>query len=61
LQLGHEAYAAPFLLFIDQESATFFRDYSQSTIQLLSAIATQRPQHVPGQALGVEANQWRLI
>jgi hypothetical protein len=40
-QLGHEAYASPFLLFVDQESTTFFRDYSQSKLQLLSTIATQ--------------------
>jgi hypothetical protein len=40
-QLGHKAYAAPLLLFVDQESATFFRNCSQSEFQLLSAIATQ--------------------
>ncbi len=41
LQLGHQANPAPLLLFIDQESATFSRDCSQSKFQLLSAIATQ--------------------
>ena len=40
-QLGHKAYAAPFLLFVDQQSATFFRDCSQRKFQLLSTIATQ--------------------
>ena len=40
-QHGHQAYATPFLLFVDQESATFFRNCSQSKFQLLSAIATQ--------------------
>jgi hypothetical protein len=27
-QFGHKAYPAPFLLFVDQESAAFFRDGS---------------------------------
>ena len=40
-QLGHEAYTTSLLLFVDQESATFFRDYSQSKLQLLSAITAQ--------------------
>lgn len=40
-QLGDEAYAAPFLLFVDQDSATLFRDRSHSKFQLLSAIAAQ--------------------
>ena len=40
-QLGHKAYATPFLLFVDQESATFVRNCSQGKFQLLSAIATQ--------------------
>ena len=61
LQLGHEAYAAAFLPFVDDQSATLFRDCFQSTIQLFSAIATQRPQHVAGQAFGMEANQWRIV
>ena len=41
LQLGHEAYAPPFLLFVDHKSTTFFRDRSQSKFQLLSAVAAQ--------------------
>jgi len=40
-QLGDQAYAAPLLLFVDQESAAFFRDCSHSKFQLLPAIATQ--------------------
>ena len=60
LQLGHEAYAAPFLSFIDQKSTALFRDCRQSPIQLLTAIATQRPQHVAGEALGVDADQWGI-
>ena len=59
-QLGHEAYAAPFLLLVDQESTTFSRDCSQSKFQLLSAIAAQGPQHIPSEALGMKANQWCL-
>jgi len=61
LQLGHEAYATPFLLFIDQEAATFLRDCLQSAIQLLSAIAAQRSQHFPSEAFGMKANQRRLV
>jgi hypothetical protein len=40
LQLGHETYAPPFLLFVDHESTTFFRDCPESKLQLLSAVAT---------------------
>ena len=40
-QLGDKAYAAPFLLFVDHESATFVCDCPESKFQLLSAIATQ--------------------
>jgi hypothetical protein len=60
LQLGHNTYTAPFMLCVDKDSATLFRDCAESKFQLPPTIATQRSQHVPCQALGVGPNHWRF-
>jgi hypothetical protein len=40
LQLRHQAYPAPFLLFVDQEAGPFRGDRSHRKFQLVAAVAT---------------------
>src|SRR6478672_13951489 len=58
LQFCHQAYPAPFLLFIDQETAAFRGNRSHRKFQLVAAVATERLQDVTCNALGVNPNKW---
>src|SRR6202030_4027383 len=57
LQLGHQADAAALLILIDHESATFLGDGLHGHLQLVMAIATQRPEYFSGKALRMDAQQ----
>lgn len=46
LQLRHQSYAAPLLLFVDQDARPSFRNHGKSHFQLLTAIATQRSENI---------------
>ncbi len=58
-QLIHQADAAPFLQFVDQQPPALFRDRLQRQLQLGAAIAAQAVEHIAGQALRMDAHQWR--
>src|SRR6266446_498091 len=58
LQFCHQANAASFLLFVNQETAAFCGDRSHRKFQLLAAVATERSQDVTCNALGVNPNKW---
>ena len=60
LELGQEADAASFLLLVDQHASAGLGDHLQRHLELLLAIAAQRPEDVAGQALRVDAHQRRL-
>src|SRR6266446_8880568 len=57
LQLRHQANAATFLTFIDQQSPSFRRDGPHGHLQLITAVATQRPKHLAGEALRMDTHQ----
>src|SRR5579859_5272456 len=58
LHFRHQAYPAPFLLLVDQETAPFRGDRSHREFQLVAAVATERSQDVTCNALGVNPNKW---
>ena len=55
LQFCHQANAAAFLLFVDQDSRARLANHGKSHFKLLPAIASQGMENVAGQALGVDA------
>ena len=59
LQLRHQSYAAALLLLVDQDAGSFLGDHGERHFQLLAAVAAQRAEDVAGQALRVNAHQWR--
>lgn len=58
-QLVHQPDPAPLLRQIQQNPRARFADFLQRKLQLRAAIAAQRRQHVPRQALRVHAHQRR--
>ena len=59
LQLGHQADAASFLLFVDQDAGAFFSNHREREFQLLATVAAQGVEDVAGQALGMYAYEGR--
>ena len=59
LQLCHQANAAALLIFVDHETTTFRGDGLHGQFELIVAVATQRPEHLAGEALRVDAEQRR--
>ena len=57
LELRHQADAAPFLMFIDHQAASFLGDGSHGDLQLVAAVAAKRPEHFAGEALRMDAQQ----
>ena len=59
-ELFQEADAAALLMLIEQNAGTFMRDRSQSQVQLIMAIATQRMEDVTRRALRMNTHERRL-
>ena len=59
-QLGHQAYAATLLLFVNQDSTAELGDFSQRHFKLCPAVTAIRTEYVAGEALRVDAHQGRL-
>src|ERR1035437_3769706 len=59
LQLGHQAYAAPFLLLVNEDTGAGFGNHGKRPLKLLTAIAAHGMKHVAGQTLRVNAHQRR--
>ncbi len=59
LQFGHEADAAAFLVFVEQNASAFVRDSGEREFELLAAVAAERVEDVAGKALGVDADDGR--
>jgi hypothetical protein len=59
LQFCHQANAAAFLLFVDQDSRARVANHGKSHFKLLSAVASQGMENVAGEALRVNAHQRR--
>jgi len=57
----HQADAAPFLELINQDSRSHVRNALQREFKLLATIASFRPEDVAGQALGMDANERRVL
>src|SRR5208283_3194015 len=58
-ELVHQADAAAFLVFVDQQAAPTLDNLVERQFQLRAAIAAQAVQHIAGQTLRVYANQGR--
>src|SRR6267142_5811354 len=58
-QLGHEADAASLAAVVDDQPAMFGGDEAHGERELLGAIAAQRPEHLSGQALRLQAHERR--
>ena len=58
-QLGHQADAASLLLLVNQDARTGLGNLAQRQLQLQTAIAAQRMEHVARQALRMDAHQRR--
>src|SRR5579862_7782855 len=59
LQLGQQPDAAPFLLFVNQNSGSLVANHAERHLELLAAVATQGMKNVASQALGVHPHQRR--
>src|SRR6185437_13958662 len=57
LELVQQTDAAPFLIEIYDDTAPFRLDHRHRSVQLPAAIAAQRVEHVPGEALGVHSDE----
>src|SRR6266850_3350434 len=58
-QLRHQADAAAFAIVVDDQPAVFGGDEAHGERELLGAIAAQRPEHLPGHALRLQAHERR--
>ena len=59
LQLGHQADAPAFLLFVDQDARALLCNHGQRHFQLFAAVAAQRTEDISSEALRVDAEQRR--
>jgi len=55
-KLGHEANAAAFLLFVEENSCAFCGDALECELKLKAAIAAEGAEDISGEALGVDSN-----
>ena len=60
-ELVHEADAPPLLAHVDDDAAPLLVDPLQGRLELVAAVAAQRPEDVAGQALGVDADEDVLL
>src|SRR6266849_1783131 len=60
-QLVDQADAAPLLVEVHQDALPRLVDHLQRPVELWPAVAAAGPEHVPRQALGVDAHQHRLV
>src|SRR5712671_649893 len=58
-QLRHETDAAAFAIVVDDQPAVFRRDEAHREVELRGAIAAQRPEHLAGRALRLQAHERR--
>jgi hypothetical protein len=56
-ELRGESDAAPFLMFVNQQTAPLTGDGSHRKFQLVPTIATKRSKHVTGKALRVDTQE----
>jgi hypothetical protein len=61
LQLRHETDTPPFLMLINHQPASFLGDGAHREIQLIAAVAAQRAEQFPGQALRMDAKKRRTV
>ena len=59
LELGHETDAAAFLVFIDENAGALGGDEAEREMKLVVAVAAERVEYIPGEALRVDANDGR--
>ena len=59
-ELGHEADAAAFLLFVEEDAAAGVGDGGEGELELLAAVAAEGVEDVAGEALGVDADDGRI-
>ena len=55
LQLRHQADAAAFLMFIDHDAASFGGNRPHGNLELVVAVAAQRPEHLASETLRMDA------
>ena len=60
-ELGHQADAAALLLLVEQNACAGLGDLAQRQLKLQTAVAAQRTEHVPGEALRMNPYQLSLI
>jgi two-component system, LytTR family, sensor kinase len=58
-QFPHQPNAPPLLLLVDQDARAGLDNLAQSQLQLQPAVAAQRVKDVAGEALRMDAHQWR--
>lgn len=57
LKFRHQAYAAAFLLLVDENPRALLRDHGKRELELLAAVATQRMKNIAREALRMHAHQ----
>ena len=57
LQLRHQADAAALLILVDHQPAPFLGDGPHGDLQLVVAVTAQRPEHLAGEALRMDAQE----
>ena len=60
-KLIHQPDAAAFLKLVNYNAAPTLANRIQRKVQLLTAIASLRPENIPGQTLGMDTNQRRVV
>ena len=60
-QLRHKTDTAALLKFVDHEAAAFIGDGVHGEVDLVPAVAAQRPEHFAREALRVDAQQRRTV
>jgi hypothetical protein len=58
-ELGHEADAAAFLLLVEKDAGALVDDAGEREVELVVAVAAQGVEDVAGEALRVDADDWR--
>ena len=60
-QFRHQADAAALLVLVDHQPAAFRGDGPHGDLQLVVAVAAQRPEHLAGEALRMDAHEGRAL
>jgi hypothetical protein len=56
-ELGHEADAAAFLVFVEKDAGALLGDEAEGEVELVVAVAAEGVEDVSGEALGVDADE----